>query len=304
MPCPTDREMSLEACVTAIEQQLHQAGLYFGHGTDNEHDEAAWLVMMASGIDVGSFEDDWQQTLVQAQLEKVRKLVEKRISSRRPLAYLVNRAWFAGHEFYIDERAIIPRSHIGEWLPERFEPWLDPTAVYRVLDLCTGSGCIAVALALVFPDSRVDAVDLSAAALEVALINVARHEVHDRVRLVRSDLFDRLEDRMYDLIVCNPPYVSDKLMADLPAEYQHEPAQAFAAGSDGLDIVRRLLSKARQHLTDHGTLVVEVGSAAAAVEGTWPAVPFTWLASAHDESAVLVLTASELDHYAGQFQRS
>ena len=136
------------------------------------------------------------------------------------------------------------------------------------------------------------------------MINVARHEVHDRVRLVHSDLFDRLEDRLYDLIVCNPPYVSDQLMADLPAEYQHEPAQAFAAGGDGLDIVRRLLSKARQYLTDHGTLVVEVGSAAAALECTWPAVPFTWLASAHGESAVLVLTASELDHYAGQFQRS
>ena len=307
MPCPADwplpaRELSLQACVAAVERQLEQAGLYFGHGTDNAHDEAAWLVMMASGINVGGFEGDWQQTLVSSQLREVRKLADERISSRRPLAYLVNRAWFAGHEFYIDERAIVPRSHIAEWLPERFEPWLDATAVNRVLDLCTGSGCIAVALALAFPGSLVHAADLSVAALEVASINVARHKVEDQVRLVCSDLFEELKGSCYDLIVCNPPYVSDSLIADLPAEYLHEPAQAFAAGCDGLDLVRRLLSKARRFLTDNGTLVMEVGSAAAAVESTWPEVPFTWLASAHGEPVVLVLTAGELDHYAGQFR--
>ena len=307
MPCPADpllpdREMSFQACVAAVEQQLDRAGLYFGHGTDNARDEAAWLVMTAAGIDVGGFKGDWQQTLRRSQLREVRELAKERISSRRPLAYLVNRAWFAGHEFYIDERAIVPRSHIGEWLPDQFEPWLDATGVNRVLDLCTGSGCIAVALALAFPGSQVDAADLSVAALEVASINVARHKVEDRVRLVCSDLFEELKGRCYDLIVCNPPYVSDSLIPDLPPEYLHEPAQAFAAGSDGLGIVRQLLSKARRFLADSGTLVMEVGSAAAAVESTWPEVPFTWLASTHAEPAILVLTADELDHYAGQFQ--
>lgn len=293
--------MKLETCVDAVEARLGQAGLYFGHGTDNAFDEAAWLVMAASGIEVGQFDGNWQQELSSKQLADVEELAAERIRSRRPLAYLLKQAWFAGTEFYVDERTIVPRSHIGEWIPDRFSPWLDPENVECALDLCTGSGCIAVALALAFERAKVDAVDLSKDALEVAAINVQRHAVDDQLRLIQSDLFGAVTARRYDLIACNPPYVSDELMNTLPVEYNHEPALAFAGGRDGLAIVRRVLAEARTHLTDRGALVVEAGSAAAAVERAWPMVPFTWLTSANGESLVFILSAKELDAHALSF---
>jgi len=293
--------MKLVDCVSEVEQQFHRAQLYFGHGTDNARDEAAWLVMAASGINVGTFDGDWGQELSVRQLAVTKKLVLKRIYSRQPLAYILNSAWFAETEFYIDERAIIPRSHIGEWIPECFEPWLDPTGVRNVLDLCTGGGCIAIALALVLNQARFDAVDISTDALAVAAINADRHAVSNRIRLIQSDLFTALPDCRYDLILCNPPYVADKLMAELPVEYSYEPEIAFSSGSDGLTIIRRVLSESRAHLTQKGVLVVEAGSAAVSVESEWPIVPFTWLMSANGESVVFMLSADELDAYGQHF---
>jgi ribosomal protein L3 glutamine methyltransferase len=289
--------MKLVDCVSEVEQQLQHAKLYFGHGTDNARDEAAWLVMAASGINVGTFDGDWTQELSVQQLAETEKLVLKRIHSGQPLAYILNSAWFAETEFYIDDRAIVPRSHIGEWIPECFEPWLDPTGVQDVLDLCTGGGCIAVALALVLNQARFDAVDISTDALAVAAINARRHAVSDRIRLIQSDLFTALPDHRYDLILCNPPYVADQLMDELPLEYSHEPEIAFSGGSDGLTIIRQVLAESRAHLTQRGLLVVEAGSAALAVESAWPTVPFTWLMSANGESVVFVLSADELDAF-------
>lgn len=286
--------MTLDDMVAQVESKLANAGLFFGHGTDNALDEAVWLVLAAGGFDVGDSEPPWESTLREEQIQDIQKLLERRLTTRQPLAYLINRAWFAGYEFFIDQRAIVPRSHIGEWIPDRFEPWLSTDDVASILDLCTGSGCIAVALALAFPEARVDATDLSRAALEVAAINAKRHEVTDRVRLLQGDLFSAVQDQRYDLIVCNPPYVSDELMSGLPEEYRFEPELAFTGGIKGLDFIERLLREVSNHLTPQGLLIVEAGSAQSAVEDAYPNLPFMWLMSQSEEAVVFALTAGEL----------
>ncbi len=284
----------LEQQVEQVANALDAAGLYFGHGTDNAFDEAAWLVLEACTLDPSGDDVPWSQVLTTEQQASVSELLERRIQTGEPLAYLVNRAWFAGHDFFVDHRAIVPRSHIGEWIPDRFSPWRTEHPAKSILDLCTGSGCIAVALALAFPEARVDASDISSCALEVAEVNVARYEVQDRVRLLQGDLFEGVGEARYDLIVCNPPYVSDEIMTALPGEYHHEPALAFAGGSSGLDCINRLLNQAGDHLTDDALLVVEAGSAREALESAWPHTPFTWLMSANGEAVVFALEASEL----------
>ena len=295
--------MQLEDKVEAVASELDQAGLYFGHGTDNAFDEAVWLVLEAAGLDPSGDEVPWQTFLNADQCQAVDALLARRIETHQPLAYLVNRAWFGGRDFFIDSRAIVPRSHIGEWISERFTPWRVDRPLDAILDLCTGSGCIAVSLALAFPEAKVDASDISAAALEVAAINVERHAVGDRVRLVQGDLFSSLEGQRYDLIVCNPPYVSDSLMRTLPHEYNHEPTLAFAGGNGGLDFITPLLYQARAHLSDDGLLVVEAGSARDALEAAWPQVPFTWLMSMNDDAVVFVVNAQELEALIGQAER-
>ena len=286
--------MTLEDMVAQVESKLANAGLFFGHGTDNALDEAVWLVLAAGGFDVGDSEPPWESTLREEQIQDIQKLLARRLTTRQPLAYLINRAWFAGHEFFIDQRAIVPRSHIGEWIPERFEPWLPTDDAASILDLCTGSGCIAVALALAFPEARVDATDLSRAALEVAAINAKRHEVTDRVRLLQGDLFSAVQDQRYDLIVCNPPYVSDELMSGLPEEYRFEPELAFTGGIKGIDFIERLLREVSNYLAPQGLLIVEAGSAQSAVEDAYPNLPFMWLMSQSEEAVVFALTAGEL----------
>ena len=293
--------MILADWVGQVEQQLVNAGLFFGHGTDSAFDEATWLVMSAAGIDPSVEPVDWQRTLSDTQQSAVKQLAEKRIETGKPLAYLVKQAWFAGHEFYIDERAIIPRSYLGEWIPGRFEPWLGRTPVKAVLDLCTGSGCIAVAVALAFPEAEVDATDISTAALDVAAINIERHALGQRIRLLQGDLFHAISEAVrYDLIICNPPYVSDQTIVSLPQEHSFEPRLALTGGSDGLDFVHRVLTEARRYLKKSGRLFMEVGNAAA-VEKTWSSVPFTWLTSLTGESAVLTLTPAELNGYREYF---
>ena len=293
--------MTLANFVGEVERQLIDAELFFGHGTDSAFDEAAWLVMVAAGIDPSAEQVDWQQALNYSQQSAVKELAERRIKTRKPLAYLVNQTWFAGHEFYIDERTIIPRSHLGEWIPGRFEPWLGRTPIKAVLDLCTGSGCIAVAVALAFPEAEVDATDISTAALDVAAINIKRHALGQRIRLLQGDLFHAISEAVrYDLIICNPPYVSDQTIVSLPPEYSFEPRLALTGGRDGLDFVHRVLTEARRYLKKTGRLFMETGNAAA-VEKTWSSVPFTWLASLTGESAVLTLTAVELNGYREHF---
>jgi ribosomal protein L3 glutamine methyltransferase len=226
-----------------------------------------------------------------------RKLATRRIKERVPAAYLTQRMWFAGHEFYVDERVLVPRSPIAELIHAQFQPWADPTTIKRVLDIGTGSGCIAIACALAFPDAQVDAADISPDALAVTQINIERHQVQTRMRAIQSDVFDGLHNQRYDLIVSNPPYVSHAEMDQLPDEYLREPELGLRAGVDGLDIARRLLAEAESHLEPHGVLVVEVGDSEFALAEAYPAVPFIWLEFEHGGGGVFVLTAQQLSEH-------
>ncbi|MEX2525717.1 MAG: 50S ribosomal protein L3 N(5)-glutamine methyltransferase [Gammaproteobacteria bacterium] len=279
-----------------LERQFLDADLFYGHGTDNARDEAAYLVLGALQLPFDADEDVLNQSLTDEQCERVRNLAAERIQTRWPVAYLINQAWFCGLPFYVDERVLIPRSPIAELIEERFIPWADEEKVTRIMDIGTGSGCIAVACALAFPGARVDAVDVSEEALAVAKINIEQHAVGDSVRVVQSDIFENLPDELYDLIVANPPYVDFGEMQDLPEEYRHEPGEvALAAGSDGLDIVRRILAGARQHLNPGGILIVEVGNSRQALEHAFPDMPFTWLEFERGGQGVFLLSAEQLD---------
>lgn len=276
------------------EQQFVRSDLFFGHGVDNALDEAAYLVLGALDLPFDVSPDKLKVKITETQQQRIKRLVDERISSRKPTAYLLNEAWFAGLPFYVDERVLVPRSPIAELVRDRFSPWIKAPDVTRILDLGTGSGCIAVACALAFPTAIVDATDISPDALQVALINCERHGLGQRVNLVESDLFSALNDSRYDIIVCNPPYVTDGEMAALPAEYRHEPSLALAAGATGLDVVDNILLNAHEHLTPHGILVVEVGNGRAALETKYPRTPFIWLDFEHGGEGVFVIT-SEVD---------
>ncbi len=283
------------------ERHLKRAKLYFGHGTETALDEAAWLVGHAVGLEPDETEAHLADAPSPAQLEKIRTLVEARITTRKPLAYLLQEAWFANLKFYVDERVLVPRSLTGEYILERFQPWIAPEKVQHALDLCTGSGCIAVALAHAFPQARVDATDVSDAALAVARINIEAHGLRERVRLIKSDLFGALDGSRYDLIVTNPPYVSRADMESLPAEYRHEPALGLAAGEHGLDVVVRILAQAADHLNADGLLVAEVGNSHVALATVFPEVPFLWLTNAAGDESVFLLTATQLAEHRSRF---
>lgn len=264
--------MTLGGLIRQTAHRLRAARLHYGHGTDNPRDEAAFLVLRALGL---PFDANLRQVTSASQRKRVAALVERRIRERIPTAYLLHEAWLAGVPFYIDARAIIPRPFISELLPERLRPWL-PRRVPRVLDLCTGSGCIAVLLARAFPRAHVDATDISLNALEVAKRNVRRHRLGRRIQLMRSHLFASLRNRRYDLIVSNPPYVPAATMEGLPREYRHEPRRALAGGRDGLAFVRRILAQAHSRLTPGGLLVCEIGDNRPALERAYPRTPFLW----------------------------
>jgi ribosomal protein L3 glutamine methyltransferase len=274
--------------------RFNAAGLFFGHGTDNALDESAALVLHALHLDHGLPETYLEGVLTAAERERVIELIEARIETRKPAAYLTHEAWFAGLPFYVDERVIVPRSPIAELIADRFAPWIDPEQVNTVLDLCTGSGCIGIACASAFPGARVDAVDISPDALAVALRNVERHGLGQRVRLVESDLFEGVGDGCYDVIVSNPPYVGLGELRTLPQEFRHEPALALAGGADGMDIVAQILAQAADHLCETGILVVEVGYSQEALVARYPQVPFLWLDFEHGGEGVFLLARQQL----------
>ncbi len=280
-------------------ERFETAGLHYGHGTGNALDEAVYLVFQALGIPYGTPEDELDRPVTQEQIERIRLLAQERITSRRPAAYLVNKAWFAGLPFYVDERVLIPRSPIAELIETGFAPWIDPDRVRRILEIGTGSGCIAIACALAFPQAEVHATDISQDALDVARINVKRHGVEDRLRLSRGDGYAAVAaGNRYDIIVSNPPYVPLAELQELPPEYLHEPRLGLTAGTDGLDVVAHLLQGAANYLSDSGIVVIEVGDGQEALEARFPRVPFCWLDLECGWVGVFLLEANELrDHF-------
>ena len=280
--------------IQAAEEQFRGADLCYGHGTDNPRDEAVYLVLGALGFPFNVNDQQLDEPLEASRARHIQNLITRRIVERVPVAYLVNEAWFCGLPFYVDERVIIPRSPLAELIEEKFTPWMVRREKLCILDIGTGSGCIAIACAMVFPEAEIDAVDISEDAVAVGKINVERHQVSDRVHLIRSDLYENLSGNRYDLIVANPPYVSNRELAALPEEYRHEPADALYGGRDGLDLVRKILLQSGDYLTETGILVVEVGNGQEAVTEKFPQLPFVWLDFERGGEGVFLLTSEDL----------
>jgi ribosomal protein L3 glutamine methyltransferase len=279
--------------IEAGERQLAAAGVAFGHGTGNAFDEAAWLVLWRLGLPLDGLDEAAERPVSPADAARVAELLAARIATRKPAAYLTREAWLQGVPFYVDERAIVPRSFIAELLADgTIDPWLGEHT-QRVLDLCTGNGSLAVLAALSYPDIRVDAADLSTEALEVAAINLARHQLDDRITLVESDGLAALRGP-YDLILCNPPYVNAQSMAALPAEYRAEPELALAGGADGMDFVRRLFADAPSRMSEHAVLVLEIGNEREHFEAAFPNLEVVWLATSAGDDQVLLVTRDSL----------
>ena len=276
--------------------RFHATGLVYGHGTATALDEAAFLILHTLHLPVDQLEPWLDCRLLGAERQAVQQIIEQRITTRKPAPYLTRQAWVQGHSFYVDERVIVPRSYIGELLAGDLDGMVPESADVRsILDLCTGSGCLAVLAALRFDAAKVDASELSGDALTVAEINVRDYRLEDRIELVRSDLFGGLAGRRYDLILANPPYVDAEALAAFPPEYAAEPKLAHAGGGDGLDVVRRILSEAGMHLTLNGVLVVEIGRGRTLLEREFPELPFLWLDTAESAGEVFTLTRSGLD---------
>jgi len=286
--------MQIIECIQAQAARLIEAGVSFGHGTTNAFDEAAWLTLWRLGLPLDALDEHADDTLEAEQLAQIITLVTERIATRKPAAYLTKEAWLQGVPFYVDERAIVPRSFIAELIADAsVDPWLGEHT-QRVLDLCTGNGSLAVLAAMAWPQIHVDAIDLSAEALAVARINVDQHGLQDRIRLLQGDGLAPAADERYDLILCNPPYVNSSTMAALPAEYRAEPELALAGGTDGMDFVRALLAAAPDHLNEHGVLVIEIGNERAFFEAAFPHLDVVWLETSSGTDQVLLVTKDSL----------
>ena len=277
-----------------IISRFNDAGLYYGHGTDNAQDEAWYLVCGALKLPFDLDGRLLDGRLTEAERQRLEQLVERRISERVPVAYLVGEAWFAGLPFNVDERVLVPRSPLAELIDVGFQPWLGDVEPEHILDLCTGSGCIGIACAFAFPEARVVLSDVSADALAVARSNIERHSLSDRVTVLQSDVFAGLEAQRFDLIVSNPPYVDAEDLAGMPAEYQAEPALGLGSGDDGLDITRRILQQAAGHLNEGGLLVVEVGNSGRALDEAFPELPLTWVEFERGGHGVFVISKDDL----------
>jgi ribosomal protein L3 glutamine methyltransferase len=275
--------------------RFNAAQLFFGHGSDNAWDEAVYLLLHTLHLPLDRLEPFLDARLTAAERETVLAVIDRRVNERVPAAYLTKEAWLGEHRFYVDERVIVPRSFIAELLEEQLAPWIeDPWSIERAVDVCTGSGCLAILTALAFPNAQVDAIDLSTDALDVARRNIADYALDDRVRPVLSNLYAGVARQRYDLIISNPPYVDAPSMAALPEEYRREPEMALAGGEDGLDLVRTLIGEAKEHLNPGGLLVVEIGHNRDALEAAFPQTPFTWLETAAGNEFVFLLRHDEL----------
>jgi ribosomal protein L3 glutamine methyltransferase len=275
--------------------RFNEAGLFFGHGSASAYDEAAYLILHTLHLPLDRLEPFLDARLTSDELDQVLGIIKRRATEKIPAAYLTNEAWLGDFSFFVDERVIVPRSFIAELLREQLAPWIrNPDEVNSALDLCTGSGCLAILLAHAFPNVMVDAADISQEALEVAQRNLADYNLEQQVNLVRSDLFAGLRGRTYDLIISNPPYVSAEAMAALPEEYRHEPERALASGADGLEAIRTILNEAADHLTDRGLLIVEIGHNRDKLGQVYPETPFTWLETSAGDEFVFLLKRDQL----------
>lgn len=275
--------------------RFNDAQLAFGHGSDNAWDEAVYLVLSTLHLPLDTLDPFLDARLLEDEKKKCVSLIELRVKKRVPLAYLTGEAWLQGQRFLTDKRVIVPRSPISELLAEHLEPWVDdPESVQNVLDLCTGSGCLAILAALAFPNAQVDAVDLSDHAIRLAQRNVDLYQLGERVNVLQGDLYTPLKKHRYDVIVCNPPYVNSTTMAQLPSEYQHEPALALAGGDDGMDIIRNILDQAAAHLNDDGFIILEIGNEYENFMNAFPALNPVFLETAEGDDSVLLLTREQL----------
>jgi ribosomal protein L3 glutamine methyltransferase len=275
--------------------RFNAAKLFFGHGSANAFDEAAYLLLHTLHLPLDQLDPFLDARLLPDEIERLIKVIERRADERVPAAYLTNEAWLGNYRFYVDERVIVPRSFIAELIPEHFAPWVaDPENVMNILELCTGSGCLPIMLADAFPETHIDAVDISADALAVARRNVDDYELQSRITLIESDLYAKVPNKKYDLIVTNPPYVNTGSMNKLPQEYRHEPQIALAGGNDGMDLVRKIVSGAKQRLNPKGVLIVEIGNEKEFAEAAFDDLELTWISTSAGDDMVFLLTADQL----------
>ena len=293
--------MTVENLIKDIARQFYEADLSFSHGTDNAVDESAYLVFGYLGLDHDSTESTYQQSISKSDVDAIELLCKERIDRKIPIAYILNQAWFAGLEFFVDQRVLIPRSPIAELIHNQFKPWIDLDYERRALDLGTGSGCIAIAIATYFSKISIDAIDYSTGALEVAAINIKKHSLENRVNLIESNLFESLSAAkdlyQYDLIVSNPPYVNKEDISIMPMEFHHEPIIGLASGDDGLESVSIILRDAGDYLRENGILIVEVGNSQRALQEKYPKLPFVWLDFEMGGTGVFLLTKEDLDNH-------
>ena len=269
--------------------------LFFGHGSAEAFDEAAYLILHTLKLPLDKLEPFLDARLLPQEVQQVLAVIERRATDRIPAAYITNEAWLGTYSFYVDERTIVPRSYIAELIPQYFAPWVNqPEGVSNILELCTGSGCLAIMMADAFPDAAVDAVDISSDALEVARRNVDTYKLQDRLTLIQSDLYTNVPDKKYDLIITNPPYVNSGSMAKLPQEYLHEPQIALDGGADGMDLVRKIIEGAKERLTDDGLLIIEIGNEKEFAEAAFGHLGLTWLTTSQGDDMVFLLTADQL----------